>query len=161
MHYPSHTLNAIGITGTNGKTSCAHWLAQAYDLLGSRSATIGTVGYGFLGTLQTASHTTPDAVRMQNLLADFRAAGATQLTMEASSHGLDQARAHGVEFVSALFTNLSRDHLDYHGDMAHYGAAKRRLFEWEGLQHAVVNADDAFGTELLSSLPPPGPCRMV
>lgn len=150
---PSSQMWCVSITGTNGKTSCAHWLAQAYGLLGYKTALVGTIGYGFIDSLSEASHTTPDAVRLQNLVAEYRAAGATHLCMEVSSHGLDQARAHGMAFDAAVFTNLTRDHLDYHGDMASYGASKRQLFEWEGLQHAIVNADDAFGAELLKAIP--------
>ena len=150
---PGSKLHCVGVTGTNGKTSSAHWLAQAYTLLGDKAVYIGTTGYGFLDALQEASHTTPDAVRLQNLLADFVAQGAQRAAMEVSSHALEQARTHGVAFEAALFTNLTRDHLDYHGDMASYGAAKRKLFEWEGLQHAVINVDDPFGAELAASLP--------
>jgi UDP-N-acetylmuramoyl-L-alanyl-D-glutamate--2,6-diaminopimelate ligase len=150
---PSEAMWCVGVTGTNGKTSCAHWLAQAYGLLGHKAALIGTIGYGFIDQLSEASHTTPDAVRLQNLIANYRSAGATHLSMEVSSHGLDQARAHGVAFDAAIFTNLTRDHLDYHGTMAAYGASKRQLFDWEGLQHAVINADDPFGAEVLASLP--------
>ncbi|WP_374352851.1 UDP-N-acetylmuramoyl-L-alanyl-D-glutamate--2,6-diaminopimelate ligase [Chitinimonas sp.] len=150
---PSQAMFSVGVTGTNGKTSCAHWLAQAFGLLGHQAALIGTIGYGFIDQLADASHTTPDAVRLQNLLASYRAAGASHLCMEVSSHGLEQARAHGVAFDAAIFTNLSRDHLDYHGSMAAYAAAKRRLFDWEGLQHAVINADDPFGAQMQAELP--------
>nr|WP_308417339.1 UDP-N-acetylmuramoyl-L-alanyl-D-glutamate--2,6-diaminopimelate ligase [Chitinimonas koreensis] len=150
---PSRAMHCVGVTGTNGKTSCAHWLAQAWGLLGHKAALVGTLGYGFLDDLAEASHTTPDAVRLQNLVAGYRAAGASHLAMEVSSHGLDQARAHGMAFHSAIFTNLTRDHLDYHGSMKAYGASKRKLFEWEGLQAALINADDGFGAELLRTLP--------
>ncbi|MBV8467357.1 MAG: UDP-N-acetylmuramoyl-L-alanyl-D-glutamate--2,6-diaminopimelate ligase [Burkholderiales bacterium] len=150
---PSSHMHCVGVTGTNGKTSCASWLAQAYDVLGHKAAVVGTTGYGFIGALQEASHTTPDAVRLQNLVAEYYAAGATHLAMEVSSHGLKQARAHGMAFEAAIFTNLSRDHLDYHGSMEDYGASKRMLFDWEGLRHAVINVDDPFGAEILASLP--------
>ncbi|MGQ5522212.1 UDP-N-acetylmuramoyl-L-alanyl-D-glutamate--2,6-diaminopimelate ligase [Chitinimonas sp. PSY-7] len=150
---PSQSLWTIGITGTNGKTSCAHWLAQAFTLLGKQPVLLGTLGYGPLDALHEATHTTPDALRLQNMLAEFRDTGATHLAMEVSSHGIEQARAHGVAFDIAVFTNLTRDHLDYHGSMAAYGAAKRKLFEWEGLQAAVINADDPFGIDLLTHVP--------
>lgn len=150
---PSQALWCVGITGTNGKTSCAHWLSQAFTLLGQRPAMLGTLGYGFLDALEEASHTTPDAVRVQNLLAQYRAAGASHVAMEVSSHGLEQARAHGVAFDVAVLTNLTRDHLDYHGSMEAYAAAKQKLFEWEGLKAAIINADDAFGAQLLAELP--------
>lgn len=150
---PSQQMHCVGVTGTNGKTSCAHWLVQAFGLLGHKSALVGTLGYGFLDQLAEATHTTPDAVTLQNLIAGFRAAGASHLAMEVSSHGLDQGRANGVAFEVAVFTNLTRDHLDYHGTMEAYGAAKRQLFEWDGLKAAVINADDPFGAELLRTLP--------
>jgi UDP-N-acetylmuramoyl-L-alanyl-D-glutamate--2,6-diaminopimelate ligase len=150
---PSRAMRCVGVTGTNGKTSITHWLVQAFARLGHKPALIGTLGYGFLGALEPASHTTPDAVRLQNLMARYRDAGATHLAMEVSSHALAQGRTHGVTFEAAVFTNLTRDHLDYHGDMATYGATKARLFDWEGLQHAVINADDDFGATLLARLP--------
>ncbi len=152
---PSRAMWTVGVTGTNGKTSCAHWLTQAFGLLGHSAAMLGTIGYGFLQQLAEASHTTPDAVRLQQWLAQFRAEGATHVTMEVSSHGLEQARAHGVAFQVALFTNLTRDHLDYHGDMAQYGAAKAKLFAWEGLSRAIINRDDPFGAALASSVAVP------
>ncbi len=145
---PSEALWMIGITGTNGKTSCSHWLAQALTDLGRRTAAVGTLGNGFPGALAGASHTTPDAVTLQGLLAAYREAGAAGVAMEVSSHALDQGRVAGVAFDVAVLTNLSRDHLDYHGDMAAYGEAKARLFGWPGLQWAVLNLDDAFGQRL-------------
>ncbi|WP_348943822.1 UDP-N-acetylmuramoyl-L-alanyl-D-glutamate--2,6-diaminopimelate ligase [Chitinibacter sp. FCG-7] len=142
-------LPVVGITGTNGKTSIANWLAQAFDALGGKAGVLGTLGNGFVGELSSSTHTTLDPLSLQHWIARFRAEGATQVAMEVSSHGLTQARAHGVQFHTAVFTNLTRDHLDYHGDMAAYGAAKAKLFEWEGLQAAVINADDPFGRELI------------
>lgn len=150
---PSRDLWTVGVTGTNGKTSISHWLAQAFALLGHKPALIGTLGYGFLPDLAPASHTTPEAVRLQNLLASLREQGASHVLMEVSSHGLMQGRAHGVAFDVAVLTNLTHDHLDYHGTMEAYAAAKARLFAWDGLKAAVINADDAFGAELLSRLP--------
>lgn len=148
LGHPSKEMWTVGITGTNGKTSCSHWLAQAFAQLSHKTAVVGTLGYGFPGALEEASHTTPDAVRLQQLLADYRRQGATHLMMEASSHGLDQGRVHGVAFDVALFTNLTRDHLDYHGTMEAYAEAKAQLFDWEGLQAAVINTDELFGEEL-------------
>lgn len=150
---PSQAMWTVGVTGTNGKTSCAHWLAQAFGLLGHKTALLGTIGYGFLPALREASHTTPDAVRLQQLLADYRQQGASHVCMEVSSHGLEQARGHGVALDIAVFTNLTRDHLDYHGTMEEYGAAKARLFDWEGLRCAVINADDPFGAAQIARLP--------
>jgi len=149
---PSQALWMTGITGTNGKTSVAQWLAAAFSDLGRKTAAIGTLGNGFPGQLATASHTTPDAVSLQHLLAGFRDEGAAGVAMEVSSHGLDQGRVEGVAFDVAVFTNLSRDHLDYHGDMASYAAAKARLFQWPGLKAAVLNADDELGASLVEQL---------
>jgi len=149
---PSQTLWMTGITGTNGKTSVAQWLAAAFTDLGRKTATIGTLGNGFPGQLASASHTTPHTVSLQRLLADFRQAGAAGVAMEVSSHGLDQGRVEGVAFDVAVFTNLSRDHLDYHGDMQQYAAAKSRLFHWTGLKAAVLNADDELGASLVGQL---------
>lgn len=143
------TLPVVGITGTNGKTSIANWLAQAFNALGGKAGVLGTLGNGFIGELSSSTHTTLDPLSLQQWLAEFRQEGATQVAMEVSSHGLMQARAHGVPFHTAVFTNLTRDHLDYHGNMQAYGAAKAKLFEWEGLKAAVINADDPFGRELL------------
>jgi UDP-N-acetylmuramoyl-L-alanyl-D-glutamate--2,6-diaminopimelate ligase len=149
---PSRHLWMTGITGTNGKTSVAHWLSAAWTLLGRKTATIGTIGNGFPGELQVASHTTPDAVSLQGLLAVYRAAGAHGVAMEVSSHGLDQGRVAEVAFDVAVLTNLTQDHLDYHGDMANYAAAKARLFAWAGLKWAVLNADDELGASLAQQL---------
>lgn len=152
LQHPSQHMALIGITGTNGKTSVSQWLAQAFDLLGQKCAITGTVGNGFWGALQTGTHTTPDAVTVQSLLADFYRQGAQAVAMEVSSHGLDQYRVNGVAFDTAVFTNLTRDHLDYHGDMASYGESKRRLFAWRDLQNAVINIDDDFGRKLVDQL---------
>ncbi len=150
--HPAEGLWSIGITGTNGKTSCSHWLAAALARLGRRTALVGTLGNGFPGALAPSHNTTPDAVLLHGLLADYRRQGAVCLAMEVSSHGLSQGRVNGMRFDVAVFTNLSRDHLDYHGDMEAYGRAKRLLFDWPGLRHAVINADDAFGARLLGAL---------
>jgi UDP-N-acetylmuramyl-tripeptide synthetase len=145
---PSRRLWMTGVTGTNGKTSCAQWMAQALDMCGRRAAILGTLGNGLVGALTPASHTTPDVTVFHELLAQFRAAGATAVAMEVSSHGLEQGRVNGATFDVALFTNLTRDHLDYHKTMDAYGSAKAKLFAWPGLRVAVVNADDAFGQRL-------------
>jgi UDP-N-acetylmuramyl-tripeptide synthetase len=146
---PSQRLWMTGVTGTNGKTSCAHWIAQALDACGRRAAVVGTLGNGFVGGIAASTHTTPDAAVLHELLAQFHAAGAQAVAMEVSSHGLEQGRVNAVQFDVALFTNLTRDHLDYHQTMAAYAAAKARLFAWPGLRTAVVNADDAFGQRLI------------
>ena len=146
---PSGKLHVIGVTGTNGKTSCTHWIAQAMGVLGRKTAVIGTLGNGFPGKLAPTINTTPDAVAIQALLAEYLEAGAQCVAMEVSSHALTQGRVNGVRFDIALFTNLTRDHLDYHGDMEAYGSAKAMLFARPELQHAVLNADDPFGALLL------------
>ena len=152
--HPSRDMKMVGVTGTNGKTSTVQLLAQAWHLRGVRSGSIGTLGAGLYGQVVATGFTTPLVLQMHALLAELRDAGAKAVAMEVSSHALDQGRVDGVHFDVAVFTNLTRDHLDYHGDMATYGAAKARLFAREGLQAAVVNVDDAFGRELLPSLPP-------
>ena len=144
---PSAALQVIGITVTNAKTSVSQMLAQALDRLGSRCGVIGTLGSGLAGALIDHGMTTPDAVAVQAQLASMRDQGASHVAMEVSSHALDQHRVAAVRFAVAVFTNLSRDHLDYHGTMAAYGEAKARLFQRD-LQAAVVNLDDAFGCEL-------------
>ena len=149
---PSHRMWVAGVTGTNGKTSCSHWIAQSLTRLGRRTAVLGTLGNGFLGELTPGTHTTPDAASLQAQLADLLSRGASGVVMEVSSHGLEQGRVNGVAFGAALFTNLSRDHLDYHGSMEEYGAAKARLFHWDSLHHAVINLDDGFGAQLARSL---------
>ncbi len=158
---PSESLWMTGVTGTNGKTSVAQWLAAAWTALGRKTATIGTIGNGYIdgegkvgaeGAYAHATHTTPDAVTLQAMLAHYRDADARGVAMEVSSHGLDQGRVDGVAFDVAVFTNLSRDHLDYHGDMAGYAAAKSRLFHWPGLKWAVLNQDDELGATLVSEL---------
>ncbi|MEO6925946.1 MAG: UDP-N-acetylmuramoyl-L-alanyl-D-glutamate--2,6-diaminopimelate ligase [Rhodanobacter sp.] len=151
---PSETMRVIGVTGTNGKTSCVQLLAQALTLLGHRAASIGTLGAGLHGQLHEGERTTPDAISVQALLAKFRDAEVSHVAMEVSSHALAQGRVNGVDFEFAAFTNLTRDHLDYHGSMEAYGAAKARLFVWPGLQAAVINDDDAFGQQLTAQLPP-------
>ena len=150
--HPSHGLYTVGVTGTDGKTSTAHLIAQALDRLATPCAYFGTLGYGRLGRLADASHTTPDPVRLQRLLAEQREGGAAAFALEVSSHALDQGRVAGVEFDVAVLTNIGRDHLDYHGTIEHYAAAKRRLFAWHGLKAAVLNRDDAHGAEWARSL---------
>ena len=145
---PSERLWVAGVTGTNGKTSCSQWIAQALAGEGRKSAVVGTLGLGYPGELEENPNTTPDAVALQRALARFVDDGAQAVAMEASSIGIDQGRVEGVKFACALFTNLSRDHLDYHGDMERYAQAKIRLFRSPGLAHAVLNLDDALGVRI-------------
>ena len=148
FNWPSAQLRITGITGTNGKTTCAYLLTQCLDKLGLRAAYIGTVGWGRIAALEPPTLTTPDVVTMHRVLASLRASGVREVAMEVSSQALDQDRIAGVRLHSAAFTNLSRDHLDYHQTMAAYGAAKARLFDAPDLQHIVINVGDAFGREL-------------
>ncbi len=154
---PSEAMRIVGVTGTNGKTSVSHFVAHGLEKRrGSERApvgVIGTLGYGTPGRLDPGMLTTPDVVQLHRLLADLRSRHAEHAVMEVSSHALSQGRVEGVRFDTAVFTNLSRDHLDFHGDMQAYGAAKARLFMTEGLRSAVVNVDDEFGIEILNALP--------
>ncbi len=149
---PSRKLRVIGVTGTNGKTTTTHLLAQALDNPERRCGLVGTLGCGYPGNLDPSPHTTPDAVSVQRQLAGFVEDGATAVCMEVSSHALDQARVAGVVFDIAVFTNLTRDHLDYHGDMKSYAAAKAKFFDFPQLAAAVINRDDELGRELIARL---------
>lgn len=149
---PSEKLWLVGVTGTNGKTSTSHWIAHALNDAGKKCALIGTLGNGFADALQASANTTPDAIRVHGLLADYLHADAQAVAMEVSSHALAQGRVNGVRFDVALLTNLSRDHLDYHGDMESYAASKRKLLDWQELKFAVLNLDDAFGAQLAEQL---------
>ncbi|HYW93671.1 MAG TPA: UDP-N-acetylmuramoyl-L-alanyl-D-glutamate--2,6-diaminopimelate ligase [Gammaproteobacteria bacterium] len=152
--YPSRRMQVIGVTGTNGKTSCASLLAQVLGEAGAGCGLVGTLGYGRPGDLTDTGMTTPDPVRLQKILAGFRDNGITRVAMEVSSHALAQQRVAGVHFDAALFTNLTRDHLDYHRSGECYFRAKRRLFEHPHLKVAAINADDPSGLRLLEALPP-------
>jgi UDP-N-acetylmuramoyl-L-alanyl-D-glutamate--2,6-diaminopimelate ligase len=145
---PSRGLDVIGVTGTNGKTTCAWLLAQALQSCGRSAAYMGTLGSAFEAELVAGEMTTPDAVLAQRQLAGFRDRGARAVAMEVSSHGLVQGRVAAVHFDAAVFTNLTRDHLDFHGDMHAYGAAKASLFERDDLRLRVFNTDDDFGAAL-------------
>ncbi|HEY1899178.1 MAG TPA: UDP-N-acetylmuramoyl-L-alanyl-D-glutamate--2,6-diaminopimelate ligase [Steroidobacteraceae bacterium] len=153
---PSQSLQVVGVTGTNGKTTCAWLIAQALSLCGRPAAYIGTLGFGTAGALRPVTHTTSDVVSVHRQLASLRAAGAQAVAMEVSSHALDQGRVDEVRFDAAAFTNLTQDHLDYHGTLQAYGAAKARLFERATLHSRVINVDDAFGRELATAACGPG-----
>ncbi len=152
---PSRTMTTVGVTGTNGKTSTVQLLAQAWTLRGRRAGTIGTLGAGLYGAAVPNGFTTPLVLQLHALLAQLRDAGADAVAMEVSSHALDQGRVDGVHFKIGMFTNLTRDHLDYHGTMEAYGAAKAKLFAWLDLEAAVLNLDDAFGRELHAGIRAP------
>jgi UDP-N-acetylmuramyl-tripeptide synthetase len=151
--HPSASLLSVGVTGTNGKTSCSLWIAQLLTRSGRRCAVIGTIGVGFPDEPFTESAlTTPDPISLQREVRHLLEAGAVALAMEVSSIGLDQGRVNGMKFDVALYTNLTRDHLDYHGTMERYAAAKALLFDWPTLSHAVLNLDDAAARQLSSGL---------
>lgn len=152
---PSRRMATVGVTGTNGKTSTVQLLAQAWTLRGRSAGTIGTLGAGLYGEVVPTGFTTPLVLQLHALLAQLRDAGAEAVAMEVSSHALDQGRVDGVHFRVGVFTNLTRDHLDYHGTMAAYGEAKAKLFAWPGLESAVLNLDDAFGRELHAGIRAP------
>jgi UDP-N-acetylmuramoyl-L-alanyl-D-glutamate--2,6-diaminopimelate ligase len=149
---PSKSLWMAGVTGTNGKTSVSQWIASALDGLGRRSAVIGTLGNGLVGERVEAKNTTPDPIVLQRLLAEYLRRGARNVAMEVSSHGLDQGRVAGIKFDTAVFTNLTRDHLDYHGTMEAYAEAKFGLFGARGLTHRVINIDDDWGAKFAERL---------
>ena len=150
--HPSAAMTTVGVTGTNGKTSTVQLLAQAWTLRGEKAGTVGTLGAGIWPKIVPTGFTTPLVLRMHALLAELRDEGAQAVAMEVSSHALDQGRVDGVHFDVGVFTPRTRDHLDDHGDMASYGAAKARLFDWPGLRAAAVNLDDAFGRELFAAV---------
>lgn len=154
---PSSQMTMIGYTGTNGKTSCAWLTAGVLE----NCAMIGTLGNGVPGYLQRATHTTPDAVTLQQMFAEYLQTGITAIAMEVSSHALDQERMDGVHIDVAVFTNLSRDHLDYHHTMQAYAEAKQKLFRQPGLSCAVINMDDPYGRHIRESLAPEIRCITV
>lgn len=158
---PTSRLRVLAVTGTNGKTSTAWWLAQALAACGSRCGVVGTLGTGEPPALHDAGLTTPDPVALQAAFAGFVGQGLDACAIEASSIGLAEGRLAGTRIAVALFTNFTQDHLDYHGDMARYWAAKRRLFDWPGLQAAVVDVDDPQGAALAAELAAQAPSRSL
>jgi len=149
-HNPSKALSIIGVTGTNGKTSCTQLIARVAEKLNKKVAVMGTLGNGLLSELDETGNTTIGALNLQGYLADFREKEIEIVSMEVSSHALKQGRVNAVNFKMALFTNLTRDHLDYHGDMRSYAKAKKMLLTRNELEAVVINADDAMGSNLLN-----------
>lgn len=147
---PSKDLHVIGVTGTNGKTTTTFLLATALSKLGKPCCVLGTLGVGFVKNLSKQNLTTPDMLSLQKYLYDFKRQGALAVAMEVSSHGLAQKRVQGIAFRSAHFTNLTQDHLDYHGTMESYGRAKQKLFQFASLKHAVVNMDSPYANKIIS-----------
>lgn len=159
FEHPSQRLRLIGVTGTNGKTSVCQYVAELLRETGTPCGILGTLGYGMPGSLQPATHTTPDAVQVNRVLSRIVKQEGRVAVMEVSSHALDQGRVDNISMTGAVFTNLTRDHLDYHGSMEAYGAAKARLFEREELHFSVINFDDPFGRQLFEQLE--GKCDRV
>jgi UDP-N-acetylmuramoyl-L-alanyl-D-glutamate--2,6-diaminopimelate ligase len=149
---PSRKMEVIGVTGTNGKTTVTYMIAQVLLTLGKQSAVIGTIGNGLLGKVESDKTTTPDPVKLHSLFSNW-VCEVDSVVMEVSSHALDQGRVAGTVFDTAIFTNLSRDHLDYHKTFEEYANAKFQLFKSSGLKNAIVNADDDYGLEFLNNLP--------
>jgi len=145
---PSLSLNMIGVTGTDGKTTIAHFIAQCLDAYDVHCGILGTLGNGFINDLHPTGLTTVGALQVQKTLSDIKNAGARHAVMEVSSHGLEQGRVSGVAFTTAVFSNLASDHMDYHKSMDNYIEAKRKLFYTPGLKAAVINLDDSFGRAL-------------
>jgi len=146
---PSQQVSVIGITGTNGKTSCSQFLGQALEHCGI----IGTLGWGTWGSLKQTVNTTPDAIAVQRMLAELLNQGSSSVAMEVSSHGLHQGRVNNVQFKGAVYTNISRDHLDYHGNMDDYLQAKLQLLKSPNLEFVVINADDAYSAQIIAAVP--------
>ena len=156
---PSQQIDVLAVTGTNGKTSCAWWLAGALNSLSNselqgkeKCGLVGTLGVGVPPALESTGMTTPDPVRLQRAFRQFADAGLSACAIEASSIGLSEARLDGTQIRTALFTNFTQDHLDYHGSMVDYWMAKRALFVWPGLQAAIINVDDPVGASLHAEL---------
>lgn len=156
--HPSHALWLAGVTGTNGKTSTTQWLAESFAQLGKKCALIGTLGNGFPGALVPSPNTTPNALTLQKALRGFIGAGAEACAMEVSSIGIEEGRIDATRFAVAVFTNFTRDHLDYHGSMEAYAEAKLKLFDWPDLRTAVVNLDDPFSARILDRIGGRIPC---
>ena len=151
--YPAEKMTIIGVTGTNGKTSITQFIAKALGMFGKKCGIIGTIGVGFPDELVNTGLTTPDAITVQSTLFDFLKEGAEAVAIEASSHSLVQNRLQSVSFKIGIFTNLTRDHLDYHRTFDEYFLAKKILFQFPSLEHALINIDDEYGRKLITSLP--------
>lgn len=147
-------MSLIAVTGTNGKTSITHYLSQAFSAIEQPCGVLGTVGWGLYNSLNETSLTTPDPITVVECLVAMQKQGATKIAMEVSAHALTQGRVTGLRFDTALFTNLTQDHLDYYHDMEHYGLAKAALFSWPELKHAVINLDDPYAEKIVKHIAP-------
>ncbi len=150
--FPAQKMKMFGVTGTNGKTSCTHFIAQALQQFQIPCGIMGTLGSGLYGALGEPGLTTPDAVTLHATLKEFLQQGAKATAMEVSSHSIDQGRVNGIAFEAGIFTNLTQDHLDYHGTMDAYAAVKKRFFTDFSMKHIIVNSDDSHGRKWLSEL---------
>jgi UDP-N-acetylmuramoyl-L-alanyl-D-glutamate--2,6-diaminopimelate ligase len=150
--HPADHMQVFGVTGTNGKTSTTHFIAQALQQLQTPCGVIGTLGNGMYGALGEPGLTTPDAVTLQAQLSDFYHLGAKAVAMEVSSHSIDQSRINGITFAAGIFTNLTQDHLDYHGTMAAYAAVKKRFMAEYPVSDLIINADDEYGLSWIREL---------
>jgi UDP-N-acetylmuramoyl-L-alanyl-D-glutamate--2,6-diaminopimelate ligase len=142
---PSNALTIIAVTGTNGKTSCTYLIAKALENINISCFLMGTLGIGFCHHLTKQNNTTADAIKIQSALSDALSLNASYASMEVSSHGIEQSRVQSVQFKSAILTNLTRDHLDYHGNMENYGKIKKQLLMHKNLENAIINMDDKWG----------------
>lgn len=158
-HKPADKLSITGVTGTNGKTTITYQLAQAYGLLGRSAAYVGTIGQGDVNALKPLANTTPDALCLQHLLYDYVAVGVQQVCMEVSSHALSLGRVEDIGFIQAIFTNLSHEHLDFHGSIEAYARAKATLFSTPTLQCAIINQDDVHSKLMQQHVP--ATCRLL
>lgn len=149
---PAQSLHMIGVTGTSGKTSCTQFIAQSLQVLKKPCGIIGTLGCGFYGSLKETGLTTPDAITLQSILRQFVEQAAVSVAMEVSSHSIDQGRINDIEFKLGVFTNLTQDHLDYHGDLATYAAVKRKFLASPATKQLIMNADDAHGCRWINEL---------
>lgn len=149
--YPTKLLDVIGVTGTNGKTTVAFQLAKSYSLLGAKSSYIGTIGQGSVESLNPLANTTPDGICLQKLFYEYYNSNVEKVCMEVSSHALEEHRTNNIDFKQAIYTNLSHEHLDFHHTMQNYAAAKAKLFEFDSLRNAVINADDAYAEVMLKA----------
>lgn len=150
--HPANKLALFGVTGTNGKTSITHFIAQSLAALGEKCGVVGTLGCGFIGELQETGLTTPDALKLQEILQQFVVQQAKSVAMEVSSHAIALQRVNSLQFETAIFTNLTQDHLDYHGTMAAYAAVKKKFLQEWPHKHLVINADDNYGSSWLPEL---------
>lgn len=151
-HYPANQLRMIGVTGTNGKTTCTHFIAQLLEAEGIACGLIGTLGNGFFHSLRETMLTTPDAITLQATMASLLKAGAKAVAMEVSSHSIDQERVRHIPYEIGIFTNLTQDHLDYHLTMENYAAVKKRFLTTYPLNHVILNIDDSYGQQWFEAL---------